>query len=119
MARPCLELDMELIERAASIMCTMEEIAVLAGCSVDTLERRAREPIDRGREKGRASLRRWMWDNAKKGNTSIQIWLSKQHLGMRDKSPEEIEAFKALANAGQPISKEERLELVRNVRAQK
>ncbi len=78
------EVDAELVEKLASIFCTQEEIAYVAGCSVDTLERRFAEVIKKGKEKGKASLRRLQWQSAEKGNITMQIWLGKQHLGQRD-----------------------------------
>jgi hypothetical protein len=73
-----------MIQRLAAIACTMEEIGAVTGLSVDTLERRYAEPIKKGRELGKASLRRELWRLAMNGNLGAQIWLSKQHLGMRE-----------------------------------
>ena len=37
--------------------------------------------------KGKASLRKKMWDKAlTKDNTNMQVWLSKNYLGMKDRS---------------------------------
>lgn len=91
MGRPPLEIDADLVEKLASIHCTMKEIAAVAGCSVDTLERRFAEVIKNGQEKGKTSLRRYQWKAAEKGNVSMLIWLGKQILGQRDKSKEEIQ----------------------------
>ena len=85
MARPLLEIDESLVEKLASIHCTMEEIGSVVGCSVDTLERRFADIIKRGKDKGKSSLRRVMWQKAQDGNATMMIWLSKQHLGMSDK----------------------------------
>ena len=42
--------------------------------------------IEENKEKGKASLRKKMWDKAiKKDNTNMQIFLSKNVLGMSDK----------------------------------
>lgn len=85
MARPKLEIDEEVVEKLASIQCTMIEIASVVGCSVDTLERRFADIIKKGQDKGKMSLRRAMFQKANEGNATIMIWLSKQHLGMVDK----------------------------------
>lgn len=82
--RPPLEIDESLVQKLAMIMCTMEEIAAVVGCSVDTLERRFADIIKEGQSKGKTSLRRWQYQAAEKGNTSMLIWLGKQHLGQRD-----------------------------------
>ncbi len=84
MARPQLKLDESLIEKLASIHCTMEEIASVCECSVDTLERRYAELIKKAKDKGKSSLRRHQWEAAQKGNTTMLIWLGKQLLGQRD-----------------------------------
>ena len=42
--------------------------------------------IEQNKNKGRASLRKKMWEKAlKKDSTHMQIWLSKNELNMRDK----------------------------------
>lgn len=87
--RPKKNIDPEVVEKLASIMCTMNEIATFVGCSVDTLERRFADVIKRGQEKGRTSLRRFQYLAAEKGNTTMLIWLGKQWLNQKDK--QEIE----------------------------
>lgn len=79
-----LPLDEEQIIELAKIQCTNEEIAAVMKCSADTIERRFAGVIKEARKAGRSSLRRYMWLNAKKGNSIMQIWLSKQLLGMRE-----------------------------------
>jgi hypothetical protein len=84
MARPKKPIDPKLVERLARLNCTMLEIASVAQCSVDTLERRFADAIQRGREHGKASLRRAQWKAAKGGNAALLIWLGKQLLGQKD-----------------------------------
>lgn len=84
MARPKIEIDQELIRKLSSIHCTMNEMASVAGCSVDTLERRFADTIKKGKDEGKASLRRMQWEAAQKGNITMLIWLGKQLLGQRD-----------------------------------
>jgi hypothetical protein len=79
----------ELIVQLASLMCTDAEIAAVCGVSRSTIARRKRtrpfrELIDRGRDHGKASLRRWQMEAAKRGNVTAQIWLGKQYLGQKD-----------------------------------
>ena len=93
--RPRLQLDEEQIINLAKINCTMKEIASVMKCSVDTLERGFADIIKRGQEEGKTSLRRHMWIAAEKGNITMQIWLSKQLLGMREPKTEEA---KEMAN---------------------
>lgn len=86
MARPKLKLDEALIEKLAMIHCTPKEIASIVGCSEDTIIGRFSELLAKGREKGKMSLRRAMFDKALGGNCTMMIWLSKQHLGMNDRT---------------------------------
>lgn len=90
MARPRLEIDEDTVEKLASIMCTMEEMSHILGCSVDTLERRFADVINKGRNSGKMSLRRWQWEACKKGNSALLIWMGKQHLGQKEKLESEI-----------------------------
>jgi hypothetical protein len=85
MARPQKEIDEKLVKKLAAIHCTMEEIAAVCECSVDTLERRFAEVIKDAKQQGKASLRRYLFALAEK-NPTILIWLSKQYLGMKDKN---------------------------------
>src|SRR5688500_14810065 len=85
MARPRKEVDPAVVERTAAIGCTVAEIAVVLGVSKDTLERRFAAAIEKGRERGKRSLRRMQWKTAKSGNPTMQIWLGKQLLGQADK----------------------------------
>lgn len=84
MGRPEIPIDENLVEKLANIMCTMEEIAHVVGCSVDTLERRFAETIKQGRSKGKMTLRRWQWQACEKGNPALLIWMGKQHLGQAE-----------------------------------
>jgi hypothetical protein len=84
--RPKIILDIEILKKLASIGCPTYEIASVLGVSARTLERNYAEIIDTYREKGKASLRKKMFDKAiKKDNTHMQIWLSKNYLNMKDK----------------------------------
>jgi hypothetical protein len=85
MARPRKKIDPEIVEKLAAILCTMEEIGQIVGCSVDTLERRFADIIEKGRAHGNMSLRRKQYDLAMGGNVTMCIWLGKQRLGQREK----------------------------------
>lgn len=88
MARPRKVIDPKQVESLAAINCTVEEIASVLGCSKDTLERRFAAVIKKGKENGRSSLRRMMYEKAKGGNVTMMIWLSKNMLGYSDKIEE-------------------------------
>ena len=86
LGRPRLKIDLNILANLAQIGCPDYEIAKILGISPRTLSRNYAEYIDENREKGKASLRKKMWDKAlKKDNTMMQIWLSKNYLGFKDK----------------------------------
>lgn len=69
----------------AAIGLSVKEIAAVLGCSHDTIARRFKHQLDSGWENMRASLKRAQYEAAvKKGNTTMLIWLGKQHLGQSD-----------------------------------
>lgn len=81
-------IDPALIENLAACGCTVDEIAAAVGLTKRHLLRRLKEEklsdaIEKGRAKGRATLRGWQWKAASKGNVTAQIWLGKQLLGQR------------------------------------
>lgn len=91
MARPKKEYDqrtVELIKDLAKIQCSLEEIAAVSKVSISSLTRHFEQTIDEGRQEGKEALRRLMWQTAfsgEKGAVLMQIWLSKQMLGYRDR----------------------------------
>ncbi len=85
MGRPLKKIDREQVLELARINCTMDEMAAVLKCSKDTLERRFAATIKEGREEGKSSLKRLMWEAAKQGNITMMIFLSKQLLGYSDK----------------------------------
>lgn len=83
--RPKLDLDVVQIRELASMDCTMDEIASVLRCSVDTLHNNYSAYIKEGRESGRASVRKAQFDVAvKKHNPTMLIWLGKIRLGQRE-----------------------------------
>jgi AraC-like DNA-binding protein len=65
----------------------MAEMAAVLNCSPDTLQRRFAAVIEKGRERGKSSLKRAQWKKAvDEGNPTMLIWLGKQHLGQTDKT---------------------------------
>ena len=84
--RPKSKIDEKILGNLAHIGCTLEEIGSILGVSARTLQRNFAEIIDASREKGKASLRKKMFEKAiNKDNTHMQIWLSKNYLGMKDR----------------------------------
>ena len=76
------------IEKLASIMCTLQEIGDIIGCSHDTIQRNqeAKDAIKRGVANAKQSIRKTQFDIATKLNSSIMaMWLGKVYLGQSDK----------------------------------
>jgi len=92
------------LESMASRHCTDEEIADYYGCTKDTIAKRKRDDPEfraayiKGKATGKISLRSLLWKSASEGNVTAQIWMSKQHLGMRD-----LTALEHSGPHGQPI----------------
>ena len=83
------EIDMAELEKLASLQCTQQEIAAWFGVCTRTIERRCQEPefsevMERGRAKGRISVRRMQMKLLEQGNATMGVWLGKQLLGQRD-----------------------------------
>jgi hypothetical protein len=87
--RKPVQIDMVEAEKLASLHCTNEELADWFGVSVRTIELRLKQPefaaaIQRGRSKGRISVRRAQMKMLETGNSTMGVWLGKQMLGQRD-----------------------------------
>ena len=87
--RPKKELDKDVIAKLSQIGCTQEEIGSVVGISARTLQRRFSDLVEENKNIGKASLRKRMWASALKGNPNMMIWLSKNHLGMKDRTVQE------------------------------
>lgn len=96
--RPSAVIDLETVRNAASIGCTVPEIAAVLGLSKSTMNKYMaldpdiQEAIDFGREHGYSTLRRAQWNGAVQDrNPTMLIWLGKQMLGQRDKIDTAVE----------------------------
>jgi hypothetical protein len=83
------DIDPEELERLCQMQATDEEIADFYGISTRTLERRRQEPVfaeamQRGRAKGKLTVRRHQFRMLEQGNATMGIWLGKQYLGQGD-----------------------------------
>ena len=79
------------VYKLASIGCTDSEIARWFDIKEDTLKYNFAEILVKGRDDVKHALRRAMIKNALGGNAVMQIWLSKNWLGMSD-NPTNTEA---------------------------
>jgi hypothetical protein len=87
--RKAINIDMVELERLAGVQCTDVELAAILQVSVRTIERRKTQPafadtIERGRARGRVSVRRILFALAAKGNVAAAIFLAKNLLGYKD-----------------------------------
>lgn len=87
--RKAIKIDPAELEKLCALQCTDLELAAWFGVSVRTIERRRKRPafaqaIERGKAKGRLSLRRSLWALAVKGNPAANIFLAKKLLGYTD-----------------------------------
>jgi len=84
-----VDIDLSELERLCAIQCTDEEIGAWFGVSTRTIERRRLEPefaevMERGKAKGRISIRRLQMKLLEEGNATMGVWLGKQILGQVD-----------------------------------
>src|SRR6202521_6311274 len=89
------KIDLAELERLSAMQCTEEEIAAWFKVSTRTIERRRKvkrfaDVIERGRAKGRISVRRQQLKLLEAGNATMGVWLGKQILGQRDITPVEL-----------------------------
>ena len=84
MARPKADIDGEQVKKLAELHCSVNEIADILGCGRDTIYRRFKAELDKGRAEGRTRLRSMQFRAAGNGSTAMLIWLGKQILGQKD-----------------------------------
>jgi hypothetical protein len=83
--RDNIVVDPSEVEKLAAIGCKDIEIAKWLGIKPDTLRRNFAAELTKGREGMRISLRRAMLTNAIQNNNAVmQIYMSKNFLGMQD-----------------------------------
>jgi hypothetical protein len=87
--RKPIKIDLVELEKLSSVQCTDDELAAILQVSVRTIERRKKDPafaetIDRGRARGRVSVRRMLFAQGAKGNVAAAIFLAKNLLGYKD-----------------------------------
>jgi hypothetical protein len=93
--RKAIKIDLVELEKLCVLQCTDEEMAAWLGVSVRTLESRRKQPqfaevMNRGKVKGRISVRRAQMKLLDAGNATMGVWLGKQLLGQRDVTPIEV-----------------------------
>ena len=83
------KIDLAELERLSAMQCTDEEIGAWFGVTTRTIERRRKvrkfaEVMDRGKAKGRISVRRQQMKLLEAGNATMGVWLGKNILGQVD-----------------------------------
>lgn len=78
------QLNEEEVYKLAKIWCTISEIASHFNVSQDVIKERYIDIVNKGKEEGKASLRRLQWTSATEGNVTMQIWLGKNLLKQSD-----------------------------------
>ena len=87
--RKPVRIDLGELEKLCALQCTDEEIAAWFGVSAKTIANRRKQPkfaevMERGRAKGRVSVRRAQMKLLEAGNATMGVWIGKQVLGQRD-----------------------------------
>jgi hypothetical protein len=82
--RPRKVLNKGLVLKLSAHGLTQEEIASVCDCSVSLITKKYHDVWERGQTMMKASLKRRQFHVAMKGNTTMLVWLGKQHLGQRD-----------------------------------
>jgi hypothetical protein len=98
--RKRIEIDLEQLERWCALQCTDEELAAAFSVSTRTIESRRKDSefaqaMERGKAKGRISVRRAQMKQLEAGSVPMAIWLGKQLLGQRDLTPLELSGSSA------------------------
>jgi hypothetical protein len=89
------KIDLAELERLSAMQCTDEEIAAWFKVTTRTIERRRKnrsfaEVMDRGKAKGRISVRRAQLKLLDAGNATMGVWLGKNILGQVDEIRHDI-----------------------------
>jgi IS30 family transposase len=107
-------IDWVAFDRLCFIHCTQAEIASFFGCAEETIESAIKrekgisylEYYEQKKGDGKRSLRRRMFELANNGNTTMLIWLAKNHLGMSDKVEQTITANAYITRKTEDLEKE-------------
>src|SRR5215468_1248702 len=89
------KIDLTELEKLCSLQCTDEELAAWFNVTTRTIERKRRkkafaEVMDRGKARGRISVRRQQMKLLEQGNATMGVWLGKNILGQVDEVRHDI-----------------------------
>ena len=82
-------IDLDQLEKLCGLQATDQEVASWFNVSTRTIERRRKEAkfaevMERGKARGRISIRRAQMKMLEGGNATMGLWLGKQYLGQTD-----------------------------------
>ena len=105
-----IEIPVEKIRQLASIGCTDEEVALIAGMSKNsTLQRRFAPLLKEGRAAFKAEIRRMQWTRCLDGSDTMLIFLGKVVLHQKERTELTLEATDTLAAFIDSIRESDRL----------
>src|SRR5258707_2816912 len=89
------KIDLAELEKLCGLQCTDPEIAAWFNVTTRTIDRRRKkrafaEVMDRGKAKGRISVRRMQMKLLEQGNATMGVWLGKNILGQVDEIRHDI-----------------------------
>lgn len=82
--RPEVKLDVEMIEKLATIHCTPKEMGYIMGVDHRTIMKHHGDLVERGRANGKLAIRRKQIEVALSGDKTLLIWLGKVLLGQSE-----------------------------------
>src|SRR5438094_10320688 len=89
------KIDLAELEKLCGLQCTDEELAAWFNVTTRTIERKRKnakfaEVMNRGKAKGRISVRRQQMKLLEAGNATMGVWLGKNILGQVDEVRHEL-----------------------------
>src|SRR3984893_13738354 len=104
-------IDLIALEKLCGLQCTDEEIASWFGVTTRTIERRRKnkkfaEVMQRGKAKGRISVRRMQMKLLENGNATMGVWLGKNILGQVDEIRHQLDGRGVSVNVMIPLNPE-------------
>ena len=80
------DIDPEKVRMLASFGCNLIDIGKYFECDESTIRKNFKSQYQAGRSEMKLKLRTQMWKSAHNGSIPMQIWLSKNYLGMHEKT---------------------------------
>src|SRR3981081_790840 len=94
-------IDLVELEKLCGLQCTDAEIAAWFGVTERTIARKRKigkfvEVMERGKMKGRISVRRMQMKLLENGNATMGVWLGKNILGQTDEEHPQFDGLRAV-----------------------